>query len=121
MNKQRAKSTVRIALPTRGDKGLEDVVSDVFGRARTFTILDILKDSVINVEVIQNPAAGYKHGAGPIAVKKLAEMNVGFVAAKELGVGASTLLEMNKIRQIVVKANIPVKQAIQNKLKELDG
>ena len=111
---------MKIAIPTKGDKGLEDLVSDVFGRAKTFTILDIQSGSIANVEVVKNPAANYKHGAGPIVVKMLTEMNVTAVAARELGVGASTLLEMNKIKRIEVKANIPVKEALENILKEID-
>ena len=111
---------MKIAIPTKGDKGLEDLVSDVFGRAKTFTILDIQSGSIADVEVVENPAANYKHGAGPIVVKMLTEMNVTAVAARELGVGASTLLEMNKIKNIEVEAHIPVKEALQNILKELN-
>ena len=111
---------MKIAIPTKGDKGLEDLVSDVFGRAKTFTILDIQSGSIAKVEVVRNPAANYKHGAGPIVVKMLTEMNVTIVAAGELGVGPSTLLEMNKIKRIEVKANIPVEEAFQNILKEMN-
>jgi predicted Fe-Mo cluster-binding NifX family protein len=32
---------VRIAFPTEGEKGLDDTVSKVFGRANTFTIVDL--------------------------------------------------------------------------------
>jgi predicted Fe-Mo cluster-binding NifX family protein len=34
---------LRIAIPTKRQGGLEDVVSDVFGRANTFTILEVEK------------------------------------------------------------------------------
>ena len=56
---------MKIAIPTKGDKGLEDSVSDVFGRSERFTILEIADGSIVNVEVVENPAASYKHGAGP--------------------------------------------------------
>ena len=111
--------TMKIAIPTKSDKGLEDIVSDVFGRAKTFTILEICDGSVVNVEVVDNTAFGYKHGAGPIAVKMLADKNVNAVAARELGVGASTLLEMNKIEKIKLKANITLQEVVPNILKEL--
>jgi predicted Fe-Mo cluster-binding NifX family protein len=45
-----------IAIPTKRNGGLKDVVSDVFGRANTFTILDIEKGAIKNVKVLENPA-----------------------------------------------------------------
>jgi len=58
----------KIAIATKGDGGMEDVVSEVFGRANTFTIIDLNKE-VENVTVLQNQAKSYKHGAGPLVVK----------------------------------------------------
>ena len=110
---------MKIAIPTKSNKGLEDIVSDVFGKAKTFTILEVCDGSVINVETVDNPASGYKHGSGPIAIKMLTEKNVKAIAARELGIGASTLLEMNKIRKLKVKAGISVKEAVPNIIEEL--
>jgi len=111
---------MKIAIPTRGEKGLEDSVSDVFGRAETFTILEIVDGSIVNVEVAKNPAASYKHGAGPLVVKMLTEKDVTVVAARELGLGASTLLEQNNIKAVKVKAGISVREALQDILKETE-
>ena len=111
---------MKIAIPTKSDKGLEDIVSDVFGKAKTFTILEVCDGSVINVETVDNPASGYKHGSGPIVVKMLTEKNVKVVAAREFGIGASTLLEMNKIRKLKVKAGILVKKAVPNIIEKID-
>ncbi len=113
-------SKMRIAIPTKGDKGIEDVVSDVFGRSESFTIIDIIDGSIHSVEVVKNPAASYKHGAGPIVVKMLADMEVTAVTAREFGLGASTLLDQNNIKKCKVKADIPVKEAIKTVLKELE-
>jgi len=112
---------MKIAVPTKGGKGLEDLISDVFGRAENFTILEIRNSSVVNVEVVKNPAASYKHGAGPIVVKMLTDMGVTAVAAREFGLGVSTLLEQNGIKKFNVEAGIPVKEAIQKILEELSG
>ena len=110
---------MKLAIPTKGDKGLEDTVSNVFGKAPTFTILEIDNGSVVNVEVVENPAASYKHGSGPIAIKTLADIKVDVAAANELGIGASTLLEMHKIRKFTVKPNTTVKDAVQKIIEEL--
>lgn len=111
---------IRLAIPTKGDKGIEDFVSDVFGRAETFTIIDISDGSIINVKVVKNPAASYKHGAGPIAIKMLADMGVTAVAAREFGLGASTLLDQNNIKKYKVKVDTPVKEAVKTVLKEIE-
>jgi len=111
---------IRIAIPTKGDKGVEDIVSDVFGRSETFTIVDISDGTIRNVEVVKNPAASYKHGAGPIVVKMLADMEVTAVTAREFGLGASTLLDQNNIKKFEVKADTPVREAIKTVLKGLE-
>jgi len=110
---------VKIAVPTKGDKGLEDSVSEVFGRSEKFTIIEATNGSIIKVEIIENPAASYRHGAGPIVVKMLTDMGVTAVAAREFGLGVSTLLEQNGIKKFNVKADITVKEAVQKILEEL--
>lgn len=94
---------VKLAIPTEGDKGLEDVVSEVFGKAKTFTIVELSDCSIHRVKVVENPAASYRHGAGPIVVKMLVEMGVTVVAAREFGPGASALLECLNVRMVIVK------------------
>lgn len=108
---------MKLAVPTNGDKGLEDIVSDVFGRSKNFAIVDISEGSVVDVEVVKNPATSYKHGAGPIVVKMLADIGVTAVAARQLGLGASTLLDQNNIKKHKVKAGIPVREAVEIVLK----
>jgi len=109
----------RIAIPTKSQGGLEDVVSDVFGRANTFTILEVEKRVIKSVEVLENPASSYGHGAGPIVVKMLIDNEVNIVIAAEFGPGASELLEDHKIAMILVEANIAVAKAIKGVLFKL--
>ena len=115
-------SNVKIAIPTKGDKGLEDSISEVFGRSEKFTIIEVVNGpivTIVKVETVENPAASYKHGAGPIVVKMLTDMGVTAVAAREFGLGVSTLLEQNGIKKFNVKADITVKEAVQKILEEL--
>ncbi|MBO3802682.1 MAG: NifB/NifX family molybdenum-iron cluster-binding protein [Candidatus Brockarchaeota archaeon] len=103
---------LRIAIPTEEEKGLDDVVAEVFGRAKTITIVDTLDGEVKDVKVLQNPAASYRFGAGPILVKTLSDMKVEVVIAGELGPGASALIEDQKMARVTVKPGIRVKEAI---------
>jgi len=109
----------KIAVPTKGHDGLEDTVSEVFGKAKTFTIVEVENGQIKNVQVIDNPAATYEYGSGPVAVKTLADLKVDFVLATELGPGASALLEHHHIRKASVKPDIKVADAIQQILAEL--
>jgi predicted Fe-Mo cluster-binding NifX family protein len=104
---------IKVAVPTKGGGGLEDVISDVFGRAKTFTIIDMEGEKEKRVDVIQNPAASYKHGAGPIVVKMLVDSGVNVVLAGKLGPGSSALLEQHNVTMIAVKPGISVSEAIK--------
>ena len=85
----------RVAIATDGNNGLGDVVSNVFGRAKTFTIVDVEDEKIIGVRVLENPALAYAHGAGPIAIKTLVDDGVEVVLANELGIGASDILKQH--------------------------
>jgi len=106
----------RIAVATNGKNGLQDRVSNVFGRTKTFTIIDTEDEKITSVRIIENPASTYHHGAGPIAVKMLIDEGVEVVLAKELGIGASELLKQH---EIIVKPTNPetkVQEAIKKVL-----
>jgi predicted Fe-Mo cluster-binding NifX family protein len=104
---------IRIAIPTNEKKGMEDFVSEVFGRAKTFTIIDINNNKVTDVKILENSAASYHHGAGPIAVKMLIDKNVNMVLSKELGVGAAEMLKEHNIMHTHVKPNKKVEETLR--------
>jgi len=110
---------LRIAIPTKDQGGLEDFVSDVFGRANTFTIVDVEKGAVKNVRVLENPAVSYEHGAGPIVVKMLIDSGVNMVIAAEFGPGVSTLLDQHKVTRITVHAGSSVSESLKNALSQV--
>lgn len=103
----------RIAVATDGKNGLEDAVSNVFGRARTFTIVEADDEKIISVSVLDNPALSYPHGAGPIVTKTLIDDGVEVVIANELGVGASEILKQHNIIYIQAKQGTNVGKAIK--------
>ena len=107
----------KIAVATDAKNGLEDVISNVFGRARTFTIVDAEDEKIIGVRILENPALSYRHGAGPIAIKMLIDAGVEVVLANELGVGASEILEQHNILYIQAKPGTNVGDAIKNVLR----
>jgi predicted Fe-Mo cluster-binding NifX family protein len=106
----------RVAVPTKGQGGLSDVVSEVFGRAKTFTIVDIEEGVIKNSRVLENPAVSYQHGAGPIVVKMLLDEGVNIVVATEFGPGVSTLLDQHKVRRITANAGTRVEESLKELL-----
>ena len=105
-----------MAVATATHEGLEDTVSEVFGRASTFTIIDVDGDELEDVSVLENSALSYEHGAGPIVVKMLVDSGVSVVIGAELGPGASALLEQHNVAHIIVKPGIRVTEAIRKAL-----
>jgi predicted Fe-Mo cluster-binding NifX family protein len=112
------KKKLRIAVATNGKKGLEDTVSEVFGRANTFTIADIEDGKIQILRIVENPALSYEYGAGPIAVKELVDSEVDLVIAPQLGHGASSILEHHSIITNLAKGGTRVTQAMEDVLKE---
>jgi predicted Fe-Mo cluster-binding NifX family protein len=108
---------LRIAVATNEKDGLGDVVSNVFGRARTFTIVDAEDEKITGVTILENSAVSYHHGAGPIAVKMLVDEGVEVVLANELGIGASELLKQHNITIIPVKPGTNVGDATKKALR----
>ena len=106
-----------IAIATNEKNGLEDVVSNVFGRAKTFTIVDIEDGKIESVKVVENSAVSYNHGAGPIVVKMLVDKGVDVVLANELGIGAAELLKQFNITHIQVKPGTNVEEVTKKALR----
>lgn len=111
--------TLRLALPTKGNNGMKDLISDIFARAVYFTFIDVVDGEIKEVRVEKNRASGLKQGAGPIAAKNLREKSVDVVVSGELGPGAKTLLEMSGIRMVQVAPDIGVKEALTEAVKRL--
>lgn len=107
---------LRIAFATNERKGLDDVTSGVFGRAKTFTILDIGDQKITDIKILDNEAATYHHGAGPLAVKMLVDNDVTLVFSNKLGLGASELLKQHCVEHIAVKPNTKIVDILQKNI-----
>ena len=113
---------MKIAVATQGNGGLDDIVSPIFGRAYTFTIVEIEGNEIKQVSVNQNPAAMAVGGAGPQAAQILASLGVSAVIAGNFGPNASMALSALGIRMIPglagVKVRDAIKQFIEGKISE---
>jgi len=108
---------LKIAVATVGEKGLEDKVSHTFGRAETFTIVEVDGERITDVKVLRNPAVSYEYGAGPIVTRMLIDEGVQLVVAGEVGPGVSSILEHHKVKKMTFKAGTHVAEVINAVMK----
>ena len=90
---------MRIAIATNSG-GLDDVVSSVFARAPTFTIVDVENGEIKDVRVMQNPAAMAGGGAGIQASQILVNERVQAVIAGNFGPNSSGVLAQAGVAMI---------------------
>ncbi|MEM2907850.1 MAG: NifB/NifX family molybdenum-iron cluster-binding protein [Candidatus Hadarchaeales archaeon] len=106
---------IKVAIATKGFKGLGDEVADAFALAKTFTITTI-KGKRVHLEVVQNPAAFLPHGRGRAVAELLKDKGVNVVVASEFGPGASALLEQQKIKRVLAPAGTLVSNVIREEI-----
>ena len=78
-----------------------------------FTIVDSEDAKITGVTILENSAALYHHGAGPIVVKMLVDKGVKMVLSNKLGIGAAELLKQHNIKHIPTKPNTKVRKAFR--------
>lgn len=93
------------AATTRG--GLDDVVSPVFGRCPTFTLVDVEDGEVVTHEVVENPYAGAMGGAGIQAAQLIISKGAQAILAGAFGPNASNVFSQGGVQ--TVPARGPVK------------
>ena len=104
---------IRIAVATNGDRGLDDEISEVFGKTKTFTLIEIEDNRIKDVKVINNPGADFRYGSGPIAAKTLIDKKVEVVIASEVGPNVTSILSDHGVRIITVAPRRKVQEVIQ--------
>lgn len=95
---------------------LEDKVSERFGRAPYFVIVD---GETMKFVPVSNPAAGAQGGAGPEAVRQAAANGAQVVLTGELGPNAQTAIAAAGIKGVTgVKGDRTVREAVEEYLKK---
>jgi len=99
---------MRICIPTYGWNGLEDEVCEHFGRAPTYTIIDLETN---NVEIIPN--LGVHMGGGRRPAEILVSHKINVVVCSNLGRKALALLGQYGIK-VYIGARGRVKDALND-------
>ena len=106
---------MRIAVSTTSG-GLDDKVSEVFGRAVSFTIVDVEDGEIRNVEVVRNDYAVRGGGAGIAVSQFLADKGVEVILTGNVGPNALSVLNSAGIK-VYRAGGMKVSEAIEKFLR----
>jgi predicted Fe-Mo cluster-binding NifX family protein len=102
-----------IVVPSDGDSGMSDSVSNIFAKAPYFTFVEVIDGRKDRVTVEENESSGLSQGTGPIVMKGFKDRGVDVVLASEVGPGARTLMDMSGIRLFKVEPGTKVSKAFK--------
>lgn len=105
---------VRIAVATQNG-GLEDQVSQVFGRCQTYTFVNAEGDEVQGSEVSQNQYANATGGAGIQAAGFVANQGADAVISGNFGPNVASVFNQSGV-EIVTASGMTVREAVQSYL-----
>ena len=108
---------MKIAFASSSTGGLNDKVSDKFGRCPTFTIVTVENGKIISVTMVENPGHKAVSGAGIKAVQKLVNEGVDAIVAGNFGPNAEVALHEVGIKTYVVR-NLTIREALDKILSE---
>lgn len=89
---------VRIAIPTAGEGGLDAGRSAHFGRADSFTIVDVEDGAIVASETLANPP--HEHGGCGAIVARLAESGVRVAIVVGMGGGPRAAMAASGIEAL---------------------
>jgi predicted Fe-Mo cluster-binding NifX family protein len=93
---------IKIAVASSDHGGLNDIVSQDFGRCPAFTIVDAEDNKIINFKIVQNPGMTASSGAGIQAAQALIDLGCSVTIAGNIGPNAI---------QVLANANIDVRES----------
>ena len=99
-----------MAATTKG--GLDDLVSEVFGRCATFTMVEVEGKDIKGADVVPNQFAGGTGGVGIQVAQMAVKEKVRAVLAGRFGPNATEVLARSGI-EMVPMAGVPVRQAVE--------
>ena len=108
---------VIVGIPTFGNKGLNEVMNNRFGRCNSFTFVTIENNEIVEVKTVTNDAQGAMGGAGIQAAQIIGNNGATEVIVGNLGPNAANSLSaLNlKIYQSL-GGNLTVKELIDMRI-----
>lgn len=102
----------KVGVASQGRGGLDDVVSPIFGRAPSFTIVEIEGKEIKNVKVLPNQFLSSPSGVGIAVVQMLGNEGVKYLLAGRLGPNATLVANQFGMQVIMVPPGTKISNAI---------
>jgi predicted Fe-Mo cluster-binding NifX family protein len=96
--------------------GLDDTVTEHFGRAESFTIVEVDGDEIKGVEVVKNTGAMQPSGAGIAASQLIVNKDADVLLTGNVGPKAFTVLQAAGVR-IYRASGLKVSEAVEKCLR----
>ncbi|WP_297090194.1 NifB/NifX family molybdenum-iron cluster-binding protein [Thermococcus sp.] len=93
--------------------GLNDRVNQAFGRAPTFTLVDVENDQIASVQVVVNPGYSQSRGAGVTAAQFCIDRGVEVVISGHFGPNSAAVLQAAGIKLISAPPTLTVEEAVR--------
>ena len=106
----------KVGIASQGPGGLDDMVSPIFGRCPSFTIVEIEGKDIKNVKVVPNQFVSAPRGVGIAVVQMLASEGVKFILAGRFGPWASSTSSQFGIQMVMVPPGVRIRDAINQYL-----
>ncbi len=106
---------MKIAASTNNG-GMDDTVTEMFGRTGSFTIVEVNDNETDSVEVVQHMGAR-GGGAGIVAAQTLADKDVDILLTGRVGPNAMEALSSSKIK-IYQASGMKVEEAVKKLLQD---
>ncbi|WP_298669685.1 NifB/NifX family molybdenum-iron cluster-binding protein [uncultured Methanofollis sp.] len=107
---------MKIVVATDGEGGLDAIVATDFGRAGTFTSVEVDGDMIGTVETVVNEACRVAQGAGMAAAEQIMREDADVVIAGHFGPHAEEIFEEEGII-LVLMPKVTVREAVGRYLK----
>ncbi|MGQ9788858.1 MAG: NifB/NifX family molybdenum-iron cluster-binding protein [Candidatus Hadarchaeaceae archaeon] len=112
MPSPKTQGLLKVGVANQGPGGLEDMVSPMFGRCPSFTILEVKDKEIKNVKVIPNQFLSSPSGVGIAVVQMLAGEGVNYILGGRFGPNVSAVSGQFGIQMVAVPPGVKVKDAI---------
>jgi len=106
----------KVGVASQGPGGAEDLVSPMFGRCSTFTVLEIDGKKIKNIRILPNQYVSAPSGVGIAVVQMLANEGVRYILAGRFGPNVSAVAGQLGIQMIMVPPGMKVKDAVEQYL-----
>ncbi len=114
---------MKICIASENAGGLNDIVSSVFGRCSSFTVVEIEGNEIKKVYVVNNPGAEASSGAGIQAAQKVLDEGCSVIISSSVGPNSGEVFRMGGVKMYSapgMKIEDAVQKFIRGELPEIN-